>query len=513
MTVTGKKMNIKKGDIAEFQIEKYAFEGKGIAKVSKNELLGLSEENGNEKNYVVFVIGSYPGDRVNARLLKIKNSYAEALVVDILTPSSERVKAKCKFFGTCGGCKQQDLDYDAQVKYKQQQVEEIFHKLGGFSDLPADNGGFEIEPIIPSQNVFHYRNKMEFSFSEKRWLTKDEISKEGILDKDFSLGLHIPKIYDKVLDVDECFLQSEVSNKILNFTRDFFKKKNTSIYSTKTHTGFLRNLVIKQSFHTDDLMVNLVTSEENDELINEYCNELRKGIPQVTTVINNINKKFAAVAVGDYEKVIYGSGFIYDEIGRPACTDVSAGRHKFRISANSFFQTNTLQAEKLYQTALDFAELKGNEIIYDLYSGAGTIAIFISDKSKKVYAFEAVESAIADAKVNADLNNILNVKFFAADLYKSFLPIVNKYNIPKPDVMILDPPRSGMHPTTVDDVIKLSPDKIVYVSCNPTTQVRDIKLMVEAGYRLIKIRPVDMFPHTYHIENVSLLKKLEHGSN
>ena len=483
-------MQIKKGDIVEFKIEKYAFEGKGIAKVSKNELLGLNEENGNEKNYVVFVVGSYPGDVVNARLLKIKNSYAEALVMEILSPSSERVKAKCKFFGTCGGCKQQDLDYNAQAKYKQQQVEEIFNKLGGFSD-------FEIEPIIPSQNVFHYRNKMEFSFSEKRWLTKEEISKEGILDKDFSLGLHIPKIYDKVLDVDECFLQSELSNKILNFTRDFFKKRNTSIYSTKTHTGFLRNLVIKQASLTNDLMVNLVTSGENDELVNEYCVELRKEIPQVTTVINNINKKFAAVAVGDYEKVIYGSGFIYDEIGK----------HKFRISANSFFQTNTLQAEKLYQTALDFAELKGNEIVYDLYSGAGTITIFISDKAKKVYAFEAVESAIADAKVNADLNNILNVKFFAADLYKSFLPIVDKYNIPKPDVMIIDPPRSGMHLSTVDDVIKLSPDKIVYVSCNPATQVRDIKLMVEAGYKLIKIRPVDMFPHTFHIENVALLIK------
>jgi 23S rRNA (uracil1939-C5)-methyltransferase len=483
-------MNIKKGDIVEFQIEKYAFEGKGIAKVSKNELLGLNEENGNEKNYVVFVVGSYPGDKVNARLLKIKNSYAEALVMEILTPSSERVIARCKFFGTCGGCKQQDLNYDAQAKYKQQQVEEIFHKLGGFSD-------FEIEPIIPSQNVFHYRNKMEFSFSEKRWLTKEEISKEGILDKDFSLGLHIPKIYDKVLDVDECFLQSEVSNKILNFTRDFFKKRNTSIYSTKTHTGYLRNLVIKQASLTNDLMVNLVTSEEKDELVNEYCDELRKEIPQVTTLINNINKKFAAVAVGDYEKVIYGSGFIYDEIGK----------HKFRISANSFFQTNTLQAEKLYQTALDFVELKGNEIVYDLYSGAGTITIFISDKAKKVYAFEAVESAIADAKVNADLNNILNVKFFAADLYKSFLPIVEKYNIPKPDVIIIDPPRSGMHPITVDDVIKLFPNKIVYVSCNPATQVRDIKLMVEAGYKLFKIRPVDMFPHTFHIENVAMLTK------
>ena len=488
MTITERKMNIKKGDMVELQIEKYAFEGKGIAKVSKNELLGLNEENGNEKNYVVFVQGSYPGDTVKARLLKIKNSYAEALALQILTPAKERVKAKCKYFGSCGGCKQQDLDYDVQIKYKQQQVEEIFNRLGGFS-------GFEIEPIIPSQNVFYYRNKMEFSFGDKRWLTKKEIAIEGTLDRDFALGLHIPRIFDKVLDVDECFLQSEISNKIINFTRDFFKQKNSSIYSTKTHTGYLRNLVIKQAFNTIDLMVNLVTSEENDELVNEYCDELRKEIPQVTTVINNINKKFAAVAVGDYEKVIYGPGFIYDEIGK----------HKFRISANSFFQTNTLQAEKLYQTALDFAELKGNEIVYDLYSGAGTITIFISDKAKKVYAFEAVESAIADAKVNADLNNILNIKFFNADLYKTFLPIVEKYNIPKPDVMIIDPPRSGMHPTTVDDVIKLSPNKIVYVSCNPATQVRDIKLMVEAGYKLIKIRPVDMFPHTFHIENAALL--------
>jgi len=484
-------MNTKKGDIVEFQIEKYAFEGKGIAKVSKNELLGLEEENGSQKNYVVFVQGSYPGDKVKARLLKIKNSYAEALAINILAPSEERVKAKCKYFGSCGGCKQQDLDYDVQAKYKQQQVEEIFNKLGGFSD-------FELEPIVPSQNVFYYRNKMEFSFGDKRWLTKEEIEIEGIIDRDFALGLHIPRIFDKVLDVDECFLQSEISNKILNFTRDFFKKRNTSIYSTKTHTGFLRNLVIKQAFLTSDLMVNLVTSEENDDLVNVYCDDIRKEIPQITTVINNINKKFAAIAVGDYEKVIFGSGFIYDEIGK----------HKFRISANSFFQTNTLQAEKLYQTALDFADLKGNEIVYDLYSGAGTITIFISDRAKKVYAFEAVESAIADAKINADLNNILNVKFFNADLYKSFLPIVDKYNIPKPDVMIIDPPRSGMHPTTVDDVIKLSPDKIVYVSCNPATQVRDIKLMVEAGYNLIKIKPVDMFPHTFHIENVALLVKL-----
>ena len=485
-----RKMNIKKGEIVELQIEKYAFEGKGIAKVSKNELFGLNEDNGYEKNYVVFVQGSYPGDTVKARLLKIKNSYAEALAINIISPSKDRVKANCKFFGTCGGCKQQDLNYETQALYKQKQVEEIFNKLGGFSN-------FVIEPIIPSQNVFHYRNKMEFSFSDKRWLSRAEIADDKTLDKDFALGLHIPRIFDKVLDVDECFLQSEAGNRILNLTRDFFKKRNTSIYSTKTHSGYLRNLVIKQSFHTNDLMVNLVTSEENDELINQYSDELLKEIPEVTTIINNINKKFAAVAVGDYEKIIFGPGYIYDEIGK----------HKFRISANSFFQTNTLQAEKLYQTALDFAELKGNEIVYDLYSGAGTITIFISDKAKKVYAFEAVESAIADAHVNAELNKIQNVKFFSADLYKSFLPIVDKNKIPKPDIMIIDPPRSGMHPTTVNDVITLTPEKIVYVSCNPATQVRDIKLMAEVGYKLIKIKPVDMFPHTFHIENVAILEK------
>ena len=369
-------MKIKKGDIVELQIEKYAFEGKGIAKVSKSELLGLQSTEPNEKNYVVFVNGSYPGDIVKARLLKIKNSYAEAITLEVLSPSKERTEARCKFFGICGGCKQQDLNYISQVKYKQQQVVEIFNKLGGFSDLPTGKAGFEVEEIIPSENVFYYRNKMEFSFGDRRWLTKSELNIE-MIDKDFALGLHIPRIFDKVLDVDECYLQSETSNTILNFTRKYFKDKNTSVYSTKTHVGYLRNLVIKQSHKTNDLMVNLVTSEENDELINDYCNLLLNEVPKVSTIINNISKKKAAIAIGDYEKVYFGSGFIYDEIGK----------YKFRISANSFFQTNTLQAEKLYQAAMDFAELTGNEIVYDLYSGAGTIAIYCICKGETSFCF------------------------------------------------------------------------------------------------------------------------------
>jgi len=481
---------LKKGDTLELTISRYASEGKGIAKINRSKIKPAQkteDQNVEEENYVVFVHGSYPGDKVTAQLRRIKNSYAEAKTIEIISPSKNRVEPRCKFFGTCGGCKQQDLNYETQLKYKENLVKETFEHIGGLTD-------YKFEEIIPSENVFFYRNKMEFSFSDKRWLTKDEIGSEGVIDKDFALGLHIPRIFDKVLDIDECFLQSELSNKILNFTRKFFKDKKTSIYSTKTHKGYLRNLVIRQSQNTDDLMVNLVTSSEDDELMNEYTTELLKAVPQITTIINNINVKKASVAIGDYEKVYCGTGFIYDKIGK----------YKFRISTNSFFQTNTIQAENLYKTAMDFAELKGDEIIYDLYSGAGTIAIYVSDKAENIYGFESVKSALKDAEKNAKINSVDNVEFIQANLYKTFLPIVEKNNIPNPDVIIIDPPRSGMHKNTVDDVIQLDPGKIVYVSCNPATQARDIKLMVEAGYKLKKTKAVDMFPHTYHIENVAL---------
>jgi 23S rRNA (uracil1939-C5)-methyltransferase len=474
---------MKKGDLLELEIEGYAFEGKGIARIKR--------EDGHEKNFVVFVQNSYPGDKVKAKLVKIKKSFAEAKTSGVISPSLERVEARCKYFGVCGGCKQQDLSYDSQLKYKEQQVKEIFKNIGGFSELP------EMLPIIPTQNTFFYRNKMEFSFSDKRWLTEDEISLEEKTDKNFALGLHVPNVFDKVLDIDVCYLQSELSYKILNFTRDFFKERSVQPYSTKIHSGFLRNLVIRQSYHTKDLMINIVTAYEDDSLMKSYVNNLIKAFPEITTIVNNINEKKASIAVGDYEKILFGDGFITDMIGE----------HTFRISPNSFFQTNTLQAENLYKTTLDFAELKGDEIVYDLYSGAGTIAIYISKKVKEVYAFESVESAIEDAKTNSGLNDIDNVHFFIADLYKSFLPMIEESKIPKPGVIILDPPRSGLHKNTVEDVIKINPEKIVYVSCNPATQARDIKLFAEAGYKLIKMRPVDMFPHTFHIENVALMIK------
>ncbi len=480
---------MKKGDIVELEIVKYAFEGRGIAKVSAENIRSdIPKDETPISNYIVFVDGTYPGDIVKAELKKIKKSYAEANSVEIISPSEFRTKARCKYFGECGGCKQQDLNYSSQVEFKQQQVEEIFKKMGGFDD-------FSIEEIIPSDKIFFYRNKMEFSFSDKRWLTQEELKSTKIVEKDFALGLHVPQVYDKVLDIEECFLQSELSNKILNITRDFFRGKNILPYSTKTQSGFLRNLVIKSAHHTDDLMVNIVTFSEDEKLINSFKEILIQQVPQITTIVNNINRKRSSVATGDYENIILGSGFIFDLIGN----------YKFRISANSFFQTNTLQAEKLYQTALEFAELQGDEIVYDLYSGAGTISIFVSERAKEVYAFESVESAVIDAEENKEINNTLNVHFFTADLYKSFLPLVEEKNLHLPDVVILDPPRSGMHTNTINDIIKLSPKKVVYVSCNPTTQVRDIKLFTNSGYKLIKIKPVDMFPHTYHIENVALM--------
>lgn len=473
---------MKKNDLIKLTIEKYAFEGKGIAKID------LCDD---EKKFIVFVEGAYPGDQLLAKVIKKKKSFADAKIIELLEKSSLRTEPRCKYFGTCGGCKQQNLFYKDQLIFKQEQVDEIYQRLGGFS-------GYVMEEIIPSKNIFFYRNKMDFSFADKKWLTEDEIKSGEIFDRDFALGLHIPNMFDKVLDIDECFLQSELSNRILNFTREFFKTKNTSIYTTKTHSGYLRNLVIKQASNTNDLMVNLVTSNDDDELMMSFTSELTKAFPEITTFINNINTTKALIAVGNYEKIFFGDGYIYDKIGK----------YKFRISANSFFQTSTLQAENLYQKTLEFCEFESDEIVYDLYSGAGTISIFVSEYVKNVFGFEVVDSSVKDAELNREINNISNVYSFKADLYSTFLPLVKLHNLPNPTTIILDPPRSGMHANTVNDVINLSPKKIVYVSCNPTTQVRDLKLFADAGYQLIKICPVDMFPHTYHIETVALLRKI-----
>ncbi len=480
---------MKKNDIVEFKIEKYAFEGKGIVKINQSELNHLNVNT--DKRYVLFVHNSYPGDIVKAKILKLKKSFGEAKTVEVVKPSAERTEAKCKHFGICGGCKQQDLNYESQVKYKHEQVRDSFERLGGFTD-------FTMLPIVRSEKTYHYRNKMDFSFTPQRWLSEEEIKGEKKIDKNFALGFHVPKVFSKVIDIEECYLQTERATDVLNFTRDFFKSQDTSIYNTRTNEGYLRNLVLRESFGFNQFMVNLVTFTNDEKLMQEYSSELSNKFPFITTIVNNVNLRKAQVAYGDYENVYLGDGFIYDKIGN----------YKFRISANSFFQTNTLQAEKLYQTALDFAEFNGDEVVYDLYSGASTISIFISQFVKEVFGFESVRAAIKDGKNNCKINNIENVKSFETDLNKSFVPKIIEKKTHKPDIIIADPPRAGMNPKTVKDILELEPKKIVYVSCNPSTQARDIKLLCEEKYKLIKIQPVDMFPQTFHIENVALLVKL-----
>lgn len=476
---------MKKGDSIEVEISKFAFEGKGIAKTK------IEDAEDPDVNFVVFVDKTYPGDKALVQIIKKKKNFAEAKLLEIIEPSPLRTTPKCKFFGTCGGCKIQDLKYESQLEYKQRQAIDLFERIGGIEE-------FSVCDIIKSDINYFYRNKMEFSFSDKRWLFKEEINSDESFADRFALGLHVPGMFDKIIDINECYLQSEISQRIVNHTRAFFRARNIQPYSTKTHEGFLRNLVIKNSLNYHDLMVNLVTASENDSLMREYSEDLKYNFPEITTIIQNINLKKAQIAVGDYEKVLFGEGYIVDSIEGL----------KFRISANSFFQTNPLQAKKLYASALEFADLKGKETVYDLFCGAGTISMCAAKRARTVYGFESAPSAISDAKTNLKLNNINNTFFFHADLNKGFLNVIKNNSIPLPDIIITDPPRSGMNPTAIDDIAALAPNKIVYISCNPATQARDVKLFFEKGYNLNKIQPIDMFPNTFHIENIALLSKI-----
>jgi 23S rRNA (uracil1939-C5)-methyltransferase len=466
----------KRGDELLLEITDAAFEGKAIAR---------------HEGMVVFVENAVPGDQVIAKLLKIKKSYAEAKVVCVERPSPLRVEPRCKYFGTCGGCKWQNIEYAAQLRFKQQQVVDSFERIGGFSDL-------NVLPIIGSENIFYYRGKMEYSFSDKQWYTSAQVENAPIADPvpQIFLGLHVPQRYDKVLDITECQLQSEVSNRVLNFTRAFARANNLSVYDSHTDSGYLRFLVIRESKKTKELMVNLVTRSDETEILRRYTAELLAECPEVTTVVNTVNLKKAQIAFGEIEKVYHGDGSIEEKIGK----------NHFVVSASSFFQTNAEQAEKLYRTAKDFGELKPTDVVYDLYSGTGSIALFIADAVKEVVGIESGESAVHDAEKNAAENNITNCRFLLGDL-KDRLTKDTEWMVahPTPDVLVIDPPRSGMHPKVVEEILTLAPERIVYVSCNPATQARDVQLLCAEKYRLMKLQPVDMFPHTYHIENVALL--------
>jgi 23S rRNA (uracil1939-C5)-methyltransferase len=445
-----------------------AFGGKGLAKID-----GLA----------VFVDQAVAGDVVVARIVRKKKNYAEAKVEQLVKPSPDRIDAKCYYSGFCGGCKWQFLDYQKQIHYKRQHVQETMEHIGFIRDI-------KIHETIPSSKIFGYRNKMEFSCSDRRWLLPDEMGQTHV-DRTFALGLHVPGTFYKVLDTTACLLQPDLGNHILDDVRQYIKSSDAPVYGLRTHVGFWRFVMLRHSTAHDQWMLNIVTATEDRDQVMPLAHHMMQKYPDIVSVVNNITSRKAGIAMGEYEVNLAGEDHLRDAIDS----------YQFMISANSFFQTNTDGAGILYRQAKQYADLQGGETVLDLYSGTGSIAIFLSDSARQVIGIEQVESAVRDARKNCQINDIDNCRFVRGDI-ADCLPQVKE----KPDVMIIDPPRAGMHKNVVKQVLEIAPVRIVYVSCNPASLARDVSMMKET-YRILEIQPVDMFPHTYHIESVAKLER------
>ncbi len=453
-------------------ITDFAAEGKSIAKVD---------------DMVIFTTLAVPGDIVDIQITKKKKNFAEGRVVNYKKLSETRAIPFCSHFGVCGGCKWQNLPYEKQIVYKQQQVIDNLVRIGHL-DLP------EVSPILGSKKTQFYRNKLEFTFSNKRWLTTEDMQSGKEYPTMNALGFHIPGMFDKVLDIDKCWLQDDISNQIRNFIRAYALEQNLAFFDLRSQEGFLRNIIIRTST-TGELMLIVVFFYEDKTLREKMLSAIAEKFPQITSLIYIINGK-ANDSITDQETIVYkGNDHIYEQM-----EDL-----RFKIGPKSFYQTNSEQAYELYSVVRNFANLSGNELVYDLYTGTGTIANFVAKRAKKVIGIEYVPEAIEDAKINSAVNNIDNTLFFAGDM-KDILnrEFIEQYG--KPDTIITDPPRAGMHQDVIDTILFASPNRIVYVSCNPATQARDLSLLCEQ-YKITKVQPVDMFPHTQHVENVVLLEK------
>jgi len=437
-------------------------------------------------NLVIFVPMLIPGDVVDLQVVRKRKKYLEGKVVKFHEYSADRIKPRCIHFGVCGGCKWQHLPYRLQLKYKEKQVRDNLTRIGKI-ELP------EISPIIGSAEEYLYRNKLEYTFSDKRWLTKEEVDSGIAFRKEDALGFHIPGLFDKVLDITECHLQPDPSNSIKNAVREYAIKNNLEFFDLRQQKGFLRNLVIRNTLK-GEVMVIVVLFKDDDERRSALLEFISSGFSQITSLYYVINSK-KNDSLNDQNPILFrGADHLTEEMH-----DL-----KFRIGPKSFYQTNTRQALLLYNVAKDFAGLTGKEIVYDLYTGTGTIANFIALHTKKVVGIEYVDEAINDAKINSRMNNIFNTFFFKGDM-KYVLSEQFITDNGKPDIIITDPPRAGMHEDVIKVILKAAPDRIVYVSCNPSTQARDI-LMLSSKYEVVRVQPVDMFPHTHHVENVVLLK-------
>jgi 23S rRNA (uracil1939-C5)-methyltransferase len=430
---------------------------------------------------VVFVQKVAPGDLVDVRVTKGRSAFMEGEAITFHEYSKDRVEPFCSHFGTCGGCKWQHINYDLQKTYKRQQVLDQFTRI---AKVPIP----EILPILGSERTQYYRNKLDFTFSNNRWLTKEEIDSGEAFERS-ALGFHIPKMFDKIVDIEHCYLQGNISNEIRNSLRDFALQEKLSFFDLRKQDGLLRNLIIRTS-STGEIMVIVQFGEDDPEGIQKVMAFLKDKFPSLDSLLYIVNLKKNETFHDQEVITFYGNDFIMEEMEGL----------KFRIGPKSFYQTNSEQAYELYKVARDFAELNGDQVVYDLYTGTGTIANFVAKMARQVIGIEYVEAAIADAEINSKINGLNNTEFYAGDM-KDILKEEFFHNHPKPDVVITDPPRAGMHEDVVNMLLKLEAPKIVYVSCNPATQARDIALLAEK-YRVDKIQPVDMFPQTYHVENV-----------
>jgi 23S rRNA (uracil1939-C5)-methyltransferase len=447
-------------------------EGKSIAK---------------HEGLVVFIEGAVPGDIVDVMIHRKKSAFAEGKVHAIRKYSSLRVEPRCEHFGTCGGCKWQNFSYGKQLEFKQKYVYDAFTRIGKLQFA-------EILPILGNANEYFYRNKLEFSFSNKKWLTAEQITNEEVIENKNALGFHIPGLFDKVLDINNCYLQPEPSNSIRLAIREYALKNKITYFDIRNKGGFLRTVMIR-STSTGEIMVLVAVYDWLEKELFALLDHLKELFPQITALLYTHSHKANDTLQGLEIKTYYGRDHILEEMEGL----------KFKISAKSFYQTNSEQAFNLYKITREFAQLTGSETVYDLYTGTGTIANFIARFAKKVIGVEYVEDSIKDAVENSKSNNISNTSFFAGDmkdvLNESFIELHGK-----PDVIITDPPRAGMHEDVIKVMLKVAPDRIVYVSCNPATQARDLALL-EVQYQIIKVQPVDMFPQTAHVENVVLLKR------
>lgn len=469
-----KDKNRKQKIIEQLEITEAVAEGKSIGK---------------HDGKVIFVSFAAPGDIVDIRLTKDRRNHAEGTIIHFHKKSPLRVTPKCNYFEVCGGCKWQHMPYNEQLKFKETQVKDQLQRIGKIEVK-------EWFPIVGSAKEYEYRNKMEYTFSYKKWLTLEEITSGVDFNDTPSLGFHIPGKFDKILDIDHCDLMHEKHNEIRNEIRDYGKQNKISFYNVHEFSGALRNVMIRVT-EKGEWMVLMIFGEPMNESLKKLMEHIHVKFPFINSLLYVINQK-KNDTYGDLPIVVYkGNDHILENFGHL----------QFKISPKSFFQTNTNQAIQLYTVTKNFAGLTGNELVYDLYTGTGSIACFVADKAKKVVGIEYVEDAIKDAKINSELNHIPNTDFYAGDM-KDVLNNEFIQQHGRPDVIVTDPPRAGMHEDVVKKILEIAPKKIVYVSCNPATQARDIAILSEK-YEVTKAQPVDMFPHTHHVENVVLLELKE----